>query len=801
MNLLQLASRSVALRTTLYVFLLTALIMTGMNYIESSRVYDAVASEMLRQAGRAMDGVVADIDSRVSNVETAVETAAAFADRTSRHETQCYEMLYRLISKNYDIAAVTLLYRENFFPQMGRYYAPTVVRNPISGELEPNEIGGPVADFCYLETDSNWIYTNLLRDGYWCLPYSDSISTKRAMVTYSVPLFDDADSIYAVLCADVALDWVRDVVEDAKPYDFSHVVVISRDSQYVCHPNPAWIQTLNVVQHAEQSKDTSMMNVTDRMLSWQKGMDTLAQDFTTYNSTRPEEKERTIVFYAPVPRVQWSVSFTLPESRIMEGPRALSRSMTVMFFLMLLLTSVSLFMAIHHQLKPLKDLAVAVRYVSKGHFDHELPKIKTNDEIRHLRDAFVEMQTSLSTYIDELQTTTASKAQIENELRVASAIQMAMLPKIFPPYPERDDINIFGALTPAKAVGGDLYDFYIRDEKLFFCIGDVSGKGIPASLVMAVTRALFRTISNHEARPDYIAAQINNALSEENDSNMFVTLFIGVLDLPSGRLRYCNAGHDAPMLLSDHTEMLPCDSNVPAGVMPGWKFQTQETTIAPPTTLFLYTDGLTEAENAAHQLFGERRMRAVGEQAVVSTAIAPDPLIELMTDAVHAFVGDAEQSDDLTMLAIQYTKAQRDEKQDVSITLPNDIQAVPQLAEFVEQVCETAGFDMATTMQLNLAIEEAVVNVMNYAYPAGAKGEILVQAKSNDVRLKFTITDSGAPFDPTARKEVDTTLSAEERSIGGLGIHLMRQIMDSINYERLNGQNVLTLRKKLTVDS
>ena len=212
------------------------------------------------------------------------------------------------------------------------------------------------------------------------------------------------------------------------------------------------------------------------------------------------------------------------------------------------------------------------------------------------------------------------------------------------------------------------------------------------------------------------------------------------------------------------------------------------------TTIFLYTDGLTEAENTVHEQFEEERMIDVAKEA----SHEPKELIEQMTSTVRQFVGNAEQSDDLTMLAIQYTKPlEKDMKLQRSITLPNDIEEVPQLAVFVDEVCEIAGFDMSTTMSINLALEEAVVNVMNYAYPAGTVGNVNIEAMANDNRLKFIISDWGTPFDPTAEKEVDTTLSAEERPIGGLGIHLVRQIMDSINYERIDGKNVLTLRKKL----
>ena len=389
------------------------------------------------------------------------------------------------------------------------------------------------------------------------------------------------------------------------------------------------------------------------------------------------------------------------------------------------------------------------------------------------------------------------KAAIESELHIASAIQKGMLPKNFPTSSNRDDVLLHATLMPAKDVGGDLFDFYIRDEKLFFCIGDVSGKGVPASLVMAVTRAIFRTVSARESMPDRIMTTMNKTMADMNESNMFVTLFVGVLDLPTGRMRYCNAGHDAPLLVGVGVGTLPCDSNIPVGIMSSWKYTLQEKQVFPGTTIFLFTDGLTEAENASHEQFMMQRVNDVATQALSEQKQDPKQLINLLTDAVHQFVGDAEQSDDLTMMAIQYTKQQRDVRMCKSITLPNDTHEVPRLAAFVDEVCEAIGFSPAVTMQMNLALEEAVVNVMKYAYPIGTHGNVTIEAQANDVRLKFTIIDSGKPFDPTVKADVDLSLPVQERPIGGLGIHIIRQIMDSINYERLDGHNVLTLRKRL----
>ena len=257
---------------------------------------------------------------------------------------------------------------------------------------------------------------------------------------------------------------------------------------------------------------------------------------------------------------------------------------------------------------------------------------------------------------DQLEETTAQKAAIESDLRIASDIQMGMLPDKFPTRADHDDVQLYASLTPAKEVGGDLFDFYFRDEKLFFCIGDVSGKGVPASLFMAVTRSAFRTVSAHESMPNHIVGSINKTIADMNKNNMFVTLFVGVLDLPTGQMLYCNAGHDAPLLVGAGVGELPCDSNIPVGFMPEWEYTLQEAEIYTGTTIFLFTDGLTEAMNVENEEFQMDRINDVAVKALAQQQQEPHQLIALMTDAVHQFVGDAEQSDDLTMMGIQYFK-------------------------------------------------------------------------------------------------------------------------------------------------
>jgi len=392
----------------------------------------------------------------------------------------------------------------------------------------------------------------------------------------------------------------------------------------------------------------------------------------------------------------------------------------------------------------------------------------------------------------ELGEITAVKERMENELEIAKGIQMSMIPKIFPSYPERSDIDIFASIVPAKEVGGDLFDFFIMDEKLYFCIGDVSGKGVPASLVMAVTRSLFRTLAAHEKSPGRIVTAMNESMSDMNESTMFVTFFCGVLDMKTGHLRYCNAGHNAPVLLNTAKTPLPVVSNVPLGIVAGTAFQEQETDLKYDDTLFLYTDGVTEAENAKHELFGEERMINALSELKGSKAH-----LEEMQKAISDFVGNALQSDDITMLFIHYLNEETPDTSERHLLIHNDIQQIPQLADFVETIAEEKHLDHSLTLSLNLALEEAVTNVIMYAYPEGTDGLVDIEAIIREHSLSFVISDSGQAFDPTAQPDADVSQSIENRQVGGLGIYLVRSIMDNVSYERNGGKNILSMTKNI----
>ena len=565
---------------------------------------------------------------------------------------------------------------------------------------------------------------------YWSEPYIDTGGGEVLMTTFSRPIKDRKGNIAAILTADLYLDWLTDLMENIQIYPNARSMMVSRTGHFMVSETRELVkqQTIQeVVGRIRDQEDFKELRLA--MLAGESGSRIL-----TY------EGKKSHVFYAPIERTGWSMCIAIPEEDIFGGVRRLSWLINLL------------------QLLGLVMLGVILRSFAKNQFKYKELELK--------RD------------------------RIQSELHIAREIQMSMVPNVFPPYPERSDLDMAATIVPAKEVGGDLYDFFIRDEKLFFCIGDVSGKGIPASLVMAVTRTAFRTVSAHEDRPEVIVKEMNNRLSDKNDNDMFVTFFCGVLDLANGHLTYCNAGHNPPLILTDAIRPLPVQPNIPLGILQGMDFARQETAFNYDDAIFLYTDGLTEAENATHEQFGEDRM----QEALHGRKSAIDHLASIQA-TVAAFVNGAPQSDDLTMLFIHYL-GQR-EPYSRHLVLHNDLRQLPLLSAFIDEVAKEKGLDRSVADSLNLVLEEAVVNIINYAYPEGVDGTMEIDVSEKANLLTINLIDRGQVFDPTAREEVDITAGVEERPIGGLGIHLIRTIMDHVEYERKDGKNILTMNKRI----
>ena len=769
--------RKLSVRVSLWVVFFAAVVFIAALGFLFYQSRETVRQEAVNRATQILDKTSLRVEGILNRVEVANKMTLWLVERHPENADSMFVYSRGILLNNPDFYNCSIAFEPNYFKDRGRYFS---AYSKCDGDSIRTIQGG---NDSYQYFFADWYLMPILLDHpCWTEPYMDydvQTNTSEMVTSYCQSVKDRNGQVIGVVNTSLSLNWLSQTISAVKPYPHSYSIMIGRGGTYFVHPDTAKITRQTIFTQTIEQPDTALSSLGYAMQRGEQGMKRMSLN-----------GENCYVFYKPLGQTGCSMAIVCPETDIFGGFDRLRHTVMAIVFVGLLLMLFFFIRIITRELSPLRRLAHEAETIASGQFDAELPNFNRVDEIGQLSNSFGNMQQSLVKYIGELRDTTAQKASIERDIHIASGIQMGMLPTNFPTYPDRDDVQIYASLVPAKEVGGDLFDFFFRDEKLYFCIGDVSGKGVPASLYMAVTRSIFRTVSATETMPDRIVSTINKTMAEMNDTNMFVTLFVGVLDLRMGHLYYCNAGHDAPLLIGAGVGFLTCNANIPVGFHPSWQYTLQETQIFTGTTIFLFTDGLTEAMNATKEQF---RMESVNDVAVKAHAEhqqEPHQLIDLMTEAVGQFVGGAEQSDDLTMMAIQYIKKQN------SIVLPNDTQEVPRLNTFVSDMCNSLDAPLDVTAQVQLAVEEAVVNVMDYAYPAGTRGELTVEVQADDEQLQFVIRDTGIPFDPTTTPEIDTTLSAKDRPIGGLGIHLVRQIMDDVQYRRIGEFNVLTLIKK-----
>ena len=767
--------RTFSTRISLYVILLTAALFLTASVTVYKINYDSVRREavtnafsQLRALNLEMENVLSSVASAINNMVPRTEIMAV-----ENRDTSDFLLLLKDILRNTpQLKDIAITLEPYYYRHQKQFTAYSINEGDT---IKSMMLTDPLYTYPYYD----WYVIPKCTDStYWTDPYIDRVWGHLSMCSYTAPLHDGDGKFIGVICASIETQWLTSKIDNIRLYDHSYNFIIGKAAGYIVHPDNSLIINETIFSYALQTGNTALTEAGRRMIAGETGMSELSINGSPG-----------IIFFTSVPSNNWSIAAICPESDIFAGAYRTLLIMLVIALLSIIIMAVTVSLTVRKATAPLATLAASADRIAEGDFNSAMPHFHGEDEIGRLCRSFSSMQQSLSSYMDRLQRTTAA-------LSIAREIQMGMVPKTFPPYPERDDIDIYAVLYPAKEIGGDLYDFFIKDGHLFFAIGDVSGKGVPASLLMAVTRSHFRSVASALKDPVRIIESMNRALADTNEANMFVTIFCGILDLSSGALAYSNAGHNPPLLLSSSgevTRMTP-DPNLPIGLFKDFGYTGDGITLKAGTTLLLYTDGLTEAENPDSRLYGEQRLTETLE--AMKGKSAQDIVLGIYTDA-QDHVQSAVQSDDMTIMAIQYRGTDTVSGPDRRIlTLSNKVSELEKLTLFIDDVCESAGVDSATAMSINLAMEEAVSNIIFYAYPGGeTEHTITVRYARKDHELHFDIYDRGVPFDPTARAEADVSLSAEERKIGGLGIFLVKQIMDRVEYERRGDENILKLTK------
>jgi sigma-B regulation protein RsbU (phosphoserine phosphatase) len=414
--------------------------------------------------------------------------------------------------------------------------------------------------------------------------------------------------------------------------------------------------------------------------------------------------------------------------------------------------------------------------------------VRSNEEFSSLSDDINSTVSTLKRYIAE------AAARIDRELEYAKQIQLSALPTNFP---ENEDFEIYAQMIAAKEVGGDFYDFYkLNDTTVAFLVADVSGKGIPAAMFMMTAKTIIKDLAESGMAVNDIFTKANEKLCENNESGMFVTAWMGILDITTGKLQFANAGHNPPLLkrANGNFEYLKTRAGFVLAGMEGMRYRVGELMIYPGDRLFLYTDGVPEATNAENKLYGEDRLLAFMNRNALAEATEFLPALKADIDK---FVGDAPQFDDITMLMFDY-KPKEGGILMINKTFPARVGELSDVLGFVDQTLESYECPMKIQTAICVAIEEVFVNVARYAYGEG-EGDMTLgigfDAESREIT--FRMTDRGIPFDPLKKPDPDITLSAEEREIGGLGIFITKKTMDTVSYAYENGENVLTMIKKI----
>ena len=441
--------------------------------------------------------------------------------------------------------------------------------------------------------------------------------------------------------------------------------------------------------------------------------------------------------------------------------------------------------------RPIARLTESVQgFVSESGVMKTTLELHTGDEMQTLSEAFGKMVRDIDRYTKNLALVVAEKERIGAELSVAKNIQASMLPSIFPAFPEREELDIYATMTPAKEVGGDFYDFFlVDDDRLAIVMADVSGKGVPAALFMVIAKTLLKNMAQTGRSPKDVLDKVNNQLCEGNEAEMFVTVWLGILEISTGMLTCANAGHEYPVIKragGDYELIKDKHGFVLAG-MEGSRYKEYELHMDPGDRLFLYTDGVAEATNSNNELYGtERMLEALNNNKNVSC----EKLLYNIKEDIDSFVKEAPQFDDITMLSLELKLQNGQGMKKYKLTPTLD--AMDQVTAFVEQELEAKDIPVKVIAQINIAVDEIFSNIARYSGASDATVGVSVEAGS--ITLRFA--DNGRPYNPTETPDPDITLPAEEREIGGLGIYMVKKSMNSVEYEYRDGLNILALTKQ-----
>jgi sigma-B regulation protein RsbU (phosphoserine phosphatase) len=636
---------SIVVRLVVVITLFSVLIFAatlGYNYFRSRML---LQQELESNARNLALSLVNRVETQLTAVAKAAEGVARSLETGNYQEKPLHALLRSAVAGNSEVYGSSIAFEPYAFSTSKRLYAPYFYRQ--NGKIAYGRLENAYQYVPYLFWDWYQIPRELGRPE-WSEPYYDEGAGNILMTTYSVPFYREVGGkkrLKGIVGADISLAVLTELISSVKILRTGYAALLSRNGMILAHPLKDAIMNETFFSIAEARNDASLRELGKKMIRGESG-------FVNYKSI---VGFTSWMYYTPIPSTGWTLAVVFPEAELLENVRKLSMTMAAMGFVGILLLTVAVVLIARAIIKPLQVLTAATDRIASGNFDAVLPTVRSNDEVGILTRDFRSMQASLKEYIRNLTETTAAKERIQSELKVATQIQASLLPRIFPPFPDHPEFDIYASMIPAKEVGGDFYDFFFIDEKnLCFLIADVSDKGVPAALYMMVAKTLLKTEGQRLGEPDKILFSVNNILAADNENCMFTTVFCAILDITTGEVRFANAGHNPPLIIdAQGARFLTPKPGLMLGAMTDIVFASERLHLGQGGILFLYTDGVTEAKNPEEALYGEARLLEALQTAPQGDVAE---MIHTIGNAVAQYADGASQSDDITMLAVKMTQ-------------------------------------------------------------------------------------------------------------------------------------------------
>jgi serine phosphatase RsbU (regulator of sigma subunit)/anti-sigma regulatory factor (Ser/Thr protein kinase) len=596
----------------------------------------------------------------------------------------------------------------------------------------------------------------------WTKPYIDDSGSFSLMTTAGAGVYKKNGELIGISTIDWEIDKVIKELTEIKPTKNSFILLCVPEKDYIISGTRA-----NIVAGASI-----------KSLPWDINADSFTLDGVNYMG------------FGSYMDNGWLLSVLIPQTEIFDEVEEQNNRFSLIIALAaLMMTGLAYYLISKFVNAPIKELISDVSRLSLGHLDTHI-QINSNDELGLLAQTFNKMTADLKKSIEENARERAEKERISAELDVAAAIQTSMLPDIFPPFPDRIEFDLYASMFTAKEVGGDFYDFYFIDkDNLMVVIADVSGKGVPAALFMMITKTLIKNCSYCKS-PKSVLESVNNKLCENNKADMFVTAFMGIYNIPNGKFVFLNAGHNPPLIKKrgGAYEFLETEPGYVLAWMKNAKYKETEISLEPGDVLYLYTDGVTEAMNGKREFFGEQRLIAALN---ANKDCPPKELLYAVKREVDNFEDGAEQADDITILALKVNdRAENAEKKlDINASLEN----LNKVLEFISEELDKRECPEDIQEKIEVAVEEIFVNIVNYAYTPDSGNAAIFINVTDTIVIRFE--DTGKPYNPLDNKEPDLNKPLLERDIGGLGVFLVKKLMDNVEYSRVDNKNVLIMTK------